>query len=242
MRVWTTLLGTDDYLPAVLILEESRQRVQSKYPLVVICFDDLDYNTYNTLDLKNIPYQVFPRKSFNGPKRNKDYSCTIGKFYSYIIDKASQFFFIDADSYFVENIDYLFELPELTVFYFDFQKEDHEVKDDIKMHKNVSSIIGCIFGDKCSQERFQDAIKYSEVFREDEQVLRIFAVQYYCFRIDYQDWTLGNKMVLFHEDAYGTEWKFWNLDSFNPDTFLDEQNELWKHYKNNDASPTRYIY
>lgn len=241
MRTWTTLLGTDDYLPAVLILEESRQRVQSKYPLTIICFDDLDYNTYNALDLRNIPYQIFPRRSFNGVKRNKDYSCTIGKFYSYILKNASQFFFIDADSYFVENIDYLFEIPELTVFFKDFQKKDSSIRDAVNMLKNTGSIIGCIFGDKCSDEKFQQVLQYSEIFREDEQMLQILAYEHYCIRIDYQEWTLGKRMVLFHEAAYGIESKFWNLEEFNPDTFLDIMFPYWDNYKNeHDSSKYKY--
>ena len=230
MKTWTTLLGTDDYLPAVLVLEKSRQKVQSKYPLTVICFDDLDHNTYNTLDLYSIPYQIFPRKSFTGVKRNKDYSCTIGKFYSYILGHISHFFFIDADSYFVENIDYLFELPELTVFVFDFGRESR-VKNNQCMTKNVSRIIGCIFGDKCSQQKFDEACKYTEIFREDEQVLQIFANQYYCFRIDYQDWTLDQRMVLYHEASWDTQHKFWNQSNFNLDTFLECEIQRWNKYK-----------
>lgn len=229
MKTWTTLLGTDNYLPAVLILEESRQRVQSKYPLTVICFDDLNSDTYNILDLNHIPYQIFPRKSFNGPKRNKDYSCTIGKFYSYIISNASQFFFIDADSYFVENIDYLFELPTLTVFFKDFSRRIGN-RSAVRMEKNVSSIIGCVFGDYCSEEKFQKVLQYSETFREDEQMLQVLALEHYCIRIDYQEWTLGDKMVLFHESAYGIQYKFWNRGDFNSDTFLNDMFALWGQY------------
>jgi len=223
MKVWTTLLGTDDYLEAVLTLEESRKRVASKYPLVVICFNDLDYNTYESLDQANIKYETFPRELFQGEKRNKDYSVTIGKFYAYVLKNVSRFCFIDADSFFVENIDYILDISVPVFFVFDPSFRNGYTE-------NMNCLTGCIFSDNTSQEKFDCAFTYKEQCREDEQVLPILADKSKShMRICYRDWTLRHQMVVFHESAYSTAHKFWNRPNYDRHAFLNEVIYFFKH-------------
>lgn len=223
MKVWTTLLGTDNYLEAVLTLEDSRKRVQSKYPLIVICFDDLDYITYETLEQANIAYQIFPRELFLGEKRSKDYSVTIGKFYAYNLSGVSRFCFIDADSFFVENIDYLLDIPLPVFFILDPSFRDGYVED-------VNCLTGCIFADQVSQDKFDYAFSQKEQCREDEQLLPFLATKNGpCVKICYRDWTLRHQMLLYHESAWSFEHKFWNQPNFNRSTYLDNILYFFKH-------------
>lgn len=219
MKTWTTLLATDNYLNAVLILEKSRQVVNSKYPLTVICYDTLSLETFQTLDKYNIAYQIFPEITFSNIGVIEKYKVTCGKFYVYCLKNISTFCFIDADSCFIQNIDYLLDIPTACFFFY-----DASTKNNIN---DINKIVGCIFKDQVSNKRFEQAMSFISDCTEDEQILPILANNIYGLRISYKAWTLQH-MVLLHGNSEIENYDLWNKPNFSVNSYVYKTIDSYK--------------
>ena len=109
-----TLLSSNDYLNAVLTLNESLKLVNSKYPLIVAATENLEENIFNTLIKNNIYYKKIPQLILNSEKLyiKKSMYNTNSKFYIFSnFYEYDKLVYIDADSLFFKNADELFNYP-----------------------------------------------------------------------------------------------------------------------------------
>ncbi|KAI5295395.1 hypothetical protein KEM52_001522 [Ascosphaera acerosa] len=70
-RVWTTLITNTEYLPGLLSLNHSLQRVGSRYPLVALYTDSFPPEGHAALDVRGILKERIP---YLLPSMHKDYS------------------------------------------------------------------------------------------------------------------------------------------------------------------------
>lgn len=126
---WLTLLATDNFLPGVIILNNSLKKVNSKYPLIIITTNNLAKDTFNKLEEENIQYRVFPYVSFfctgdrnakfwgnNFNKENVWWDCTLAKNYMFLFLEYDKVCFLDADITILNNCDDYFAYPVPAAF------------------------------------------------------------------------------------------------------------------------------
>lgn len=106
---WTTLLTSEDYLQPVLNLQYSLRRVRSEYPLVIIVTDTIFMNVVSTLQAKNCNFYVVPdlQRMHNGDENDFRINMLM-KFYSFELTEYSKVCYIDGDSLFLKNCDFVF--------------------------------------------------------------------------------------------------------------------------------------
>lgn len=117
---YVTLLSTEDYLPAVLILNQNLKDVNSKYPLLVAVTENIYEQVKPYLDAENILYKIIPFLEYS--QATKDcWMKSMGT--SYILNIAPKFIlfkfyeydklvYIDSDILICQNIDRLFTYPD----------------------------------------------------------------------------------------------------------------------------------
>lgn len=108
--VYTTLLGTDDYLPGVMALYWSLQNVNAQYPLKVMVVDTVSTETITTLNGYNIDYEIIADTPFALSGIENPFYCTLNKFQFLNWTQYDKILFLDADTIVMENPDNLFEL------------------------------------------------------------------------------------------------------------------------------------
>lgn len=115
-NAWITFADNEIYLKSAYALALSLDKVKSIYPLVVMIpagdiskkqiFQDFIFHIKDlSVIIKKVPYLYF--------NFLKEYwqSVTINKFHAFSCIEFDKVCFIDADSYFIKNLDYIFELP-----------------------------------------------------------------------------------------------------------------------------------
>ena len=116
MNRWVTLLSSDDYLPAVLILNQNLQDINSKFSLHVIVIDTLSKKTLEYLEKENIEYTLLPPVLYSQETIEKTPSKRLQSIASKInIFQLKQFdkiVYLDADCFFLKNVDELFDYPD----------------------------------------------------------------------------------------------------------------------------------
>ena len=108
-RAWITLLGHGNYLEGVVGLYYSLKSVNSKYPLEVIVTSNTSSEVINVLNELKINYRIVePLIPINSSLPNN--ICTWNKYYCLnYYDDYDQVWFVDADSVFIKNADYIFD-------------------------------------------------------------------------------------------------------------------------------------
>lgn len=117
---YITLLSTEDYLPAVLILNQNLKNVQSKYPLVVAVTENIINHVESYLIQEHIIYRVIPFMEYS-PATQERWMRNVGS--AYTLNIASKFalfklyefdklVYIDSDILIYKNIDDLFNYPD----------------------------------------------------------------------------------------------------------------------------------
>lgn len=112
-QAFVTLLATEDYLDAVLVLNESLKRTKNQYPLIAAITDSIfSYEILDTLQLFNIPYVVIPRLEYS---KGTILSCqkrgwntvlnTASKYSLFNLKYFDKLVYLDADSMVLQNID-----------------------------------------------------------------------------------------------------------------------------------------
>lgn len=121
---YITLLTNDNYLPGIIILNESLKSVNSKYPLKCIVTDYVseqvitELNSYNIETIKvNTIY--FPDKiaEFNkqiDQKFAETWKHCLAKLYCFTFTNYDKVIFLDADLLILKNVDHCFEMPHMT--------------------------------------------------------------------------------------------------------------------------------
>jgi alpha-N-acetylglucosamine transferase len=117
---YVTLLSSEDYLPAAIILHKNLQQVNSKYPLLVAVTENIADVVKPYLQKENILYKIIPFMEYSAETKKKwladnnpHYTLNIAskfalfKFYDY--DKLV---YLDLDILIYKNIDELFNYPD----------------------------------------------------------------------------------------------------------------------------------
>ena len=108
---WTTLLTSEDYLQTVLNLQYSLRRVRSEYPLVIIVTDTIFMKVVSTLQANNCNFYVVPDLQRMHDNNDNDSTFRVNmlmKFYSFELTEYSKVCYIDGDSLFLKNCDFIF--------------------------------------------------------------------------------------------------------------------------------------
>ena len=117
---WVTLLSSEDYLPAVLVLEKSLKD-QSNYPLVVAVTDSIFDKVVLYLKQENVLYKKIPtlhytefaQKELSGDSILN----TASKIGVFTLEEFDKLIYVDADTVFLNNCDEIFNHPDGSMLY-----------------------------------------------------------------------------------------------------------------------------
>jgi alpha-N-acetylglucosamine transferase len=132
MNGWITLLSSENYLPAVLILNQTMQNVKSKYPLIVGITEDIYSDKIITILHKyNIITEKIEKTSYAKEvvEKYSNHSVlnTASKIMLFSLDKYEKLIYIDADVYVKENMDELFDnYEDGSILCYPYDKEDNK--------------------------------------------------------------------------------------------------------------------
>lgn len=114
---YVTLLGTDDYLVGTLCLWKSLRNVKSKYPLLVLCSQNISINVLKVLNQMEIQYKVLEEHIITNHKnegRFARWSFTFDKLQIFNLVEYEKIVFLDSDMFVVKNIDSLFNAQHMS--------------------------------------------------------------------------------------------------------------------------------
>ena len=114
---YVTLLGTDDYLLGTLCLWKSLCNVNSKYPLLVLCSQNISTNILSILEKMKIQYRVLGEQIITNHKNEGKYarwSFTFDKLQIFNLIEYEKIVFLDSDMFVVKNIDCLFNAQHMS--------------------------------------------------------------------------------------------------------------------------------
>lgn len=118
MKAFITLLSTEDYLDAVLILNMSLKEVDSKYPLVCGVTESLKENEHVVTSLQNegIKIEFIKNLTYNHGVSDKWPGHTVlntaSKISLFDLKNYDKLVYIDADVIVMENIDDVMDYPD----------------------------------------------------------------------------------------------------------------------------------
>ena len=118
MKAFITLLSTEDYLDAVLVLNASLRDVSSKYPLVCAITEDLKENSYvvGTLKKESVKIEFIKRLAYSEyvttKWRNHSVLNTASKISLFDLKQYEKLVYIDADTIVLKNIDDVMSYPD----------------------------------------------------------------------------------------------------------------------------------
>lgn len=136
----------------------SLQKVNSKYPLIVIATDDISIKTLKILQEAGIQYKIV--KHYDFTKEVGHYKCTINKFYAFELKEYDKVCFIDADSFVIQNIDFIFRQKH-------FSGCRYELEDN-----GLYKIFGALWLCLPKEHNFEDILKkYQDTKENDEAIL-----------------------------------------------------------------------
>ena len=183
MNAFITLISSQDYLPAALVLNHSLKQVNSKYPLVVALTKDLaTEENLNIFQQENIKVEIIIPLAYNQSTinyvNNHQWSHTvlntaskINLFFLYQYDKLV---YIDADVLVVKNIDNLFSYPNGSLLWwtegmsglFVFEPKKHDAKIYTTLLENGEfldgNLIGSLFFVSKDNENYQISQDYMQ--------------------------------------------------------------------------------
>ena len=160
MNTYITLLSSDDYILPLLALNKNLIDLKSKYPLFVIVSSNVNAKTINILKEHNINYKIaspilyhpdmIKQASQWGQSQVVNTATKLEIFHT-SFDKAV---YLDADSFFIYNIDNLFNCPDGAMYeecgcdggfsgLFTFMPKNH----NFEYYKNIIQNIPILDGD-----------------------------------------------------------------------------------------------
>lgn len=117
-KAFITLLSSHDYLPAVLAMKASMDRVNTKYPLVVLTTQQLSSSRYIIEKLKNAGCIIEFTDSVNYNQKvieehkGETVLNTASKIKVFTLKQYNKLVYMDADVMFLQNVDDLFDYPD----------------------------------------------------------------------------------------------------------------------------------
>lgn len=117
MKAYITLLSTFDYLPGVMVLQESLRQVGSSYPLWVAISQRIpeDVETFledNGLEVIRVPKHIEIPSALK--EKSGHWGNTFEKLHLFGLTNFEKLVYIDSDMMVLENIDELFDKPHMS--------------------------------------------------------------------------------------------------------------------------------
>lgn len=116
---YVTLLSSDSFLYGVLMLDWSLKKVNSKYPLHVLCSDSISEKSYKELIRHNMSCQKLTEHISVNSEINKEegfvhWNRTFDKLYVWTLTQFDKVVYLDSDMQVIANIDHLFGCPHMS--------------------------------------------------------------------------------------------------------------------------------
>ena len=114
---YVTLLGTDDYLVGTLCLYKSLRDVKSKYPLLVLCSQNISDETLKLLRKNDIKYKVLKEHLISNHRNDGKFArwnFTFDKLQIFNLVEYEKIVYLDSDMFVVQNLDNLFDAPHMS--------------------------------------------------------------------------------------------------------------------------------
>ena len=121
---YITLMTKEEFLPGVLILNESLRRVHSQYPLKCLITDNITEQTKKILSNANIefiivdkielPSQILDYNNSINPLQTAGWADCLTKLHIFKFEQYDKIIFCDADLLFLKNCDHCFKMPHMT--------------------------------------------------------------------------------------------------------------------------------
>lgn len=119
-RVYVTLLSSDDFVIGVIMLSLSLHKVKARYPLLVLCTNDVSTSSIQVLEKYQVPYKVLSEhisvdmSKVNVSKEFQHWNRTFDKLLIWSLTEYSKVVCLDSDMQVIRNIDFLFEAPHMS--------------------------------------------------------------------------------------------------------------------------------
>ena len=118
MKAFITLLSTEDYLDAVLVLNRSFKEVESKYPFICGVTESLkdNYEVISQLQRAGIKIEIIKNLEYSQAVKDKWPNHTVlntaSKISLFELTQYEKLVYIDADTMLLENIDDVMDYPD----------------------------------------------------------------------------------------------------------------------------------
>lgn len=116
MRSYVCVLSTNNYLNGVLILNENLKRLNSNYGLLCLVNETISNETLDILSYFGINYKVMLKIKYDFCNESDSrFLFTFDKLNIFSLVEYEKIVFLDADLLILENIDYLFDYPSVSI-------------------------------------------------------------------------------------------------------------------------------
>lgn len=198
-KAYVTLLSTENYLDAVLVLNKSLKEVKSKYPLLVMITDMIvSKKLIHILEKNDILFSIIPTLNYSNKTEKKFKGHTVlntaSKLNIFKLKEWDKLVYIDADSIVLKNIDILFDYPDGAMLWDSYDEQGfsglfvispkyHEEYDFyLTLIKNQDCFDGDLLGKMWffvkSNTNYQIPYQYFSQYDKDNNEANVFAIHF----------------------------------------------------------------
>ena len=164
---YCTVITQDKYIPCLIRQKQRMDYLGCKYPFIVLITEEIFFNNEEIFNgILGIDFRIIESKQFT--VKDGNYADTFNKFQILQLTDFDKVLFLDADAFFIDNFDYMFEKYEIEDRYNFFFFGDYREND------SCCTIDGTTFLCKPSDELydyiFNKNIRFFEKHMNDEQV------------------------------------------------------------------------
>lgn len=164
---YCTVITQNKYIPCLIRQKQRIDYLGCKYPLIVLVTEEVFLNNEEIFcDDLQIDFRIIKNKQFT--IKDGNYADTFNKFQILQLTEFDKVLFLDADAFFIDNFDYMFEKYEIEDRYNFFFFGDYRIND------NCCVIDGTTFLCKPSNELydyiFNKNLSFFEKHMNDEQI------------------------------------------------------------------------
>lgn len=114
---YITILTSESYIMGCVVLDRSLKMLKSKYPLVVVCPEDIDADVFAQLSKYGVNYVTqsnLPQNIILRSNKVDYWNATLFKIKVFDMLQYKKIVFLDSDMIVLKNIDHLFELGHMS--------------------------------------------------------------------------------------------------------------------------------
>lgn len=117
---YVTLLSSDNFVLGVIVLHLSLRSVKAKFPLFVLCSENISNSSLRLLEKYNIPHRQLSehirvnKQEINTADGYDHWNYTFDKLYIWTMTEFEKVVYLDSDMQVIRNIDFLFEKPHMS--------------------------------------------------------------------------------------------------------------------------------